>query len=372
MAVHIKMRTTRGPMAPAGRRSSPAWPAARARRAAVAVVVILALAALTACQVRIVQIGRSRTPRSAAAVARRVDPRLVDVVSTLGFLHRGAAGTGIVLTPGDEVLTNNHVIEGATAVTITDLGNGRTYQATVIGYDERADLAVLRLRGASGLRALTASSRRIKLGEKVIALGNAGGLGGNPAVAIGKITGLRESILARDAAAGTTEQLSGLIRSNVRLAPGDSGGPLLSTSGRLLGIDTAAAVGFHLMSGASEGFAIPIGRALRIARQIQAGRSSAVVHIGPTGFLGVQLTPARRAGAGALVVGVIPGLPAARAGLAAGDVIVSAGGRRVSSPSALAASLVPLHPGDSLTLTWADKAGRTHSATVELATGPAA
>ena len=88
---------------------------------------------------------------STSAIAAKVAPGLVDVNSTLGYQHGLASGTGIAVSSSGEVLTNNHVIEGATAVSVTDVGNGRTYQATVVGYDETHDIAVLQLRGASGL-----------------------------------------------------------------------------------------------------------------------------------------------------------------------------------------------------------------------------
>jgi S1-C subfamily serine protease len=345
------------------------------RQGAVVAAAVLALTTLAACEVRI---GRVTMPGSSGhptRVARSVDPRLVDVVSTLGYLDARSAGTGVVLTASGEVLTNNHVIAGATSVMVTDVGNGRTYRATVIGYDESGDIAILRLRGATGLRALTMRASKATIGERVLALGNAGGVGGVPAQARGRITGLGQAIVARDMLAGTAEHLTGLIRTNVHLLPGDSGGPLLDSAGRLIGIDTAASARF-LMPGSTTAFAIPVGRALRIARQIEAGKPSAAVHIGPTGFLGVRLEPASAAGlgahAGALVASVIPGLPAAKSGLAARDLIVAAAGRPVSSPSDIAAILVPHHPGDKIMLRWEDPNGQVHTATITLARGPAA
>ena len=107
-----------------------------------------------------------------------------------------------MLTSTGEVLTNNHVIESATSIKVTDAGNGRTYPATVVGYDSSGDIAVLQLQGASGLRTvMLGNSSKVTVGEKVIALGNAGGRGGTPAVAAGKVTGLGESITATDQAA---------------------------------------------------------------------------------------------------------------------------------------------------------------------------
>jgi S1-C subfamily serine protease len=315
-------------------------------------------------------------------IAAQVDPGLVDVVSTLGFQQAQAAGTGLVLTPSGEILTNNHVIEGATSIRVTDIGNGRSYPARVVGYDRSHDIAVLRLQGASGLATVTlGNSASAAVGHKVVALGNAGGKGGTPSVAAGRITGLGASITASDASAGTSEQLTGLIHHNADIQPGDSGGPLVNTAGQVIGIDTAASSGFTFQSGQAktQAFAIPINEAVSLAQQITAGTSSATVHIGATGFLGVAIMSAGNAagagvpaGSGAALAGLVPGSPAGRAGLAAGDVIVSVDGHAVSSPSALQSALELHHPGDSVSIGWTDQAGQPHSATIVLANGPAA
>ncbi len=308
-------------------------------------------------------------------IAAQTDPGLVDVVSTLGYQQATSAGTGLVLTSSGEVLTNNHVIEGATSITVTDIGNGRSYRASVVGYNQSHDIAVLQLQGASGLKTVTlGNSSTAAAGQKVVALGNAGGKGGTPSVAAGRITSLGASITASDAGAGTSEQLTGLIRTNAAIQPGDSGGPLVNTAGQVIGINTAAGG-----QARTQAFAIPINEAVSIARQIEAGTSSATVHIGATGFLGVQILSSGRAavggvpaGTGATVAGVVSGSPAAAAGLAAGDVITGVGGHSISSPSAVQSALEPHHPGDHVTISWMDQAGQTRTATVVLTTGPAA
>jgi S1-C subfamily serine protease len=313
-------------------------------------------------------------------IAAQVDPGLVNITTTLGYQHARAAGTGMVLTSSGEVLTNNHVINGATSIRATDVGNGRTYQARVVGYDHGHDIAVLQLQGASGLKTVTpGDSASTSPGQKVVALGNALGKGGTPAVATGHITGLGASITASDEGAGTSEQLTGLIHHNAGIQPGDSGGPLVNTAGQVIGINTAASQGVRLQSQQTQAFAIPINQATSIANQIEARTSSATVHIGPTGFLGVEIMSAGSAtangvpaGAGATVAGVVPGAPADGAGLTQGDVIVSVDGNRISSPEDLQTALGRHHPGDSVSIGWADAAGQTQSATVSLATGPAA
>lgn len=320
-----------------------------------------------------------------AQVAAQADPGLVDVVSTLGLQQAASAGTGLVLTPSGEILTNNHVIKGATSIRVTDIGNGHTYPAKVVGYDQSKDIAVLQLVGASGLQTVAlGDSSTVKVGDKVVALGNAGGKGGTPSVAVGKVAGLGAAINASDAGAGTVEHLTGLIRHSAPIQPGDSGGPLVSNTGKVIGIDTAgsSSAGFQFQTGQSQptqAFAVPINEAVALARQIEAGQASATVHIGATGILGVGVMSADQAaangvsaGSGAVISGTVSGMPADRAGLTAGDVITSADGHQVSSPSALQAALERHHPGDSVRIGWTDQFGQAHSATMVLANGPAA
>ncbi len=202
-----------------------------------------------------------------AAIEAKVDPAIVDIVSTLDYGTGEAAGTGIVLTSTGEVLTNNHVIDGATSIKVTDIGNGKTYTATVVGYDESADVAVLKLQGASGLKTASMASSGAAVGESVVALGNAGGVGGTPSAAAGTITGLDQSITAADGATGTAEQLSGLVESNADVQAGDSGGPLVNTSGQVIAMDTAASSGFQFQtSTGTQSYSIPIAEALQIAQ----------------------------------------------------------------------------------------------------------
>lgn len=313
-------------------------------------------------------------------IATQTDPGLVDIYTTLGYQQAQAAGTGMVLTSSGEVLTNNHVINGATSITARDIGNGRTYQAKVVGYDHSHDVAVIQLQGASGLRTVTlGDSGSASTGQKVVALGNALGKGGTPAVATGHIASLGASITASDEGAGTSEQLTGLIHHNAGIQPGDSGGPLVNTTGQVIGINTAASQGTQFQGQQTQAFAIPISQAKSIADQIEAGTSSTTVHIGPTGLLGVQIMSADsaaangiQAGAGATVAGVVSGTPAAGAGLTQGDVIVSVNGQSVSSPEQLQSALGQHHPGDSVTIGWQDQTGQTQSASVVLANGPAA
>ncbi|HKH89126.1 MAG TPA: trypsin-like peptidase domain-containing protein, partial [Acidimicrobiales bacterium] len=164
----------------------------------------------------------------------------MDVNTTLSYQSEQGAGTGMVLTSTGEVLTNNHVVEGATKISVTDIGNGKTYSAKVVGYDRSKDIAVLQLIGASGLQTVNlGNSSSVSVGEGVVAVGNANGAGGTPSYAGGAVTATNQSITATDQAGGDSEQLGGLIETNADVIPGDSGGPLVNASGQVIGMDTA-------------------------------------------------------------------------------------------------------------------------------------
>lgn len=310
----------------------------------------------------------------AAAVASKVDPGVVDINTVLGFQNGNAAGTGMVLSPSGEILTNNHVVEGATSILVTLVMTGRTYRASVVGTDVADDVAVIQLKGASGLTTVsTGDSSSLAQGTDVVAIGNAGGTGGTPSVAEGTVQALGQNITASDNVSQGSEQLTGLIQTTAPLQPGDSGGPLATTDGKVIGMDTAASASYQFQAASGQSFAIPINTALSIARQIESGRPSANVHIGMPGFLGVQVLKSPTVGnEGAVVQLVEPNTPAASAGLRQNDTITQVGGQAVTSASDLTRLLQAYHPGDNVTIQWVDVSGQSRSASVTLATGPVA
>jgi len=313
----------------------------------------------------------------------------VDVNITVDYGQARGAGTGMVLTPDGEVLTNNHVIDGATSISVTDVGNGKTYQARVAGYDVSKDVAILQLSGASNLQTITIDrSPNVSAGTEVVGIGNAGGAGGIPSYAGGTVTATGQSITAADGLSGTSERLAGMIETNANIQAGDSGGPLVNAAGQVIGIDTAGSQTSQFASQqAGDGFAIPINVATGIANQILDSHSVGGVHVGPTAFLGVQIaqstsgapgsglgnggTPA--SGSGVPIAGVVSGGPAAKAGLASGDLITSVGGHPVTSQASLRHAMVnDLTPGQSVTVSYTARSGQQDSATVVLAAGPPA
>jgi S1-C subfamily serine protease len=312
---------------------------------------------------------------AAAAANAKVIASVVDVDTNLAYEDAAAAGTGIVIAATGFVVTNNHVIRGATTIKVRDVGNGRTYIASVVGYDITADVAVLKLSGAKGLAtAPVGNSSTVRVGANVTGIGNAG-TGGTPSSASGTVTALNQSIIASDELGGTSEQLTGLIETNAAIQPGDSGGPLVNTAGKVVGVDTAASSGFQFQYRTSNSFAIPINAALSIARQIEAGHFAGAVHAAATAFLGVDV---RSSGyfssggfrSGLLVAGVVPASPAEKVGLGLGDVITSFAGQPILTPTQLTNALLAYTPGKTATLGWVDQYGTSHSATVTLASGP--
>ena len=329
-----------------------------------------------------------------SAIDNAVSPSVADITSKLSYSNETAEGTGIVLNSSGLLLTNNHVVHGATQVTAQIDGTGPTYKATVLGTDKTDDIALLQLQGASGLKAASiGDSSKVAVGDAVVALGNQGGQGGPPTATSGAITNVNRSITAGDQGSADTETLHGLLQTDAYIAAGDSGGPLVNGSGQVIGMDTAAASN---TTGQSEliGFAIPINHALSIAREIAAGHGSSTIQIGQRGFLGVGVEDVSKGcqqssfgnfgpgggfgsgsnapvSSGALVCDVYNGTPASSAGLATGDVITGVNGTTVTSAQSLTTAMRSKRPGDTVSLTWVDTSGQRQSGTLTLTAGPA-
>lgn len=289
---------------------------------------------------------------------------LVYITTTLDYGTGQAAGTGMVLTSDGEILTNHHVVEGATAIDVEVVSTGQTYTADVIGYDSTHDVAVLQLEGASGLTPVTTDATgAVAVGDDVTGVGNANGDGGAASAAAGTVVDLDQSITVSDEQGGASSRLSGLIQVDADIISGDSGGALYDEDGEVVGMNTAASSG----SADVTGYAVPISQALAIADQIESGTASATVQIGNHGYLGVQLSSEVT---GALVAGVVDDSPAASAGLTAGSTITSFNGSPVTSADALSEAVAGLAVGDRVTVAWTDTAGQAHTESMTLGDGP--
>lgn len=305
---------------------------------------------------------RPPAPQDTATALGQVGPQIVDIDARLGYQSAIGAGTGIVIDPNGVVLTNNHVVAGATDLTARSIGNGQTYPATVIGYDRQHDIAVLQLAGGGLPAANIGNSDTVTVGQPTVSLGNAGGAGGVPSAEAGRVAALNQTVSANDALTGSKETLVGLIQVDANIRPGDSGGPTVNGANQVIGMNTAASENYHL--GRGQGFAIPINEAMAIAAQIRSGGGSPTVHIGPTAFLGVGVNDAP-GGGGAIVRQVIPTGPAAGAGINTGDVITSIDGQPVNSATSLTNILDQHHPGDGVSVGLKDR-----GTNVTLADGP--
>ena len=371
------------------------------------------------------------TSASEAAILKKVAPGLVIINTTLQYSAEQAAGTGMVISAGGQVLTNNHVIENATKISATVLATGRTYPVKVVGYDVTGDIALLQMQGASGLHLVpTGDSAKVKTGDPVVAMGNAQGQS-EIVPAAGQVTGVNQTITANDQG-GTisSETLHGMIETNADVVSGDSGGPLANSAGEVIGMDTAGDdVGYSQQQTAT-GFAIPIDTALAVARQIAAGQASSAITIGYPPFIGIYIgkgsssspqaqaaqeqqntnggfgnvpgfgNPGNGSGTGSsgagggnascytsnanlsvpssiasvssgtLVLGTICDSPATSAGLTAGSVITAVNGQAVGSPDDLTGIVSKYRPRTTISVTWVTPAGQRKTGSLALTAGP--
>jgi S1-C subfamily serine protease len=309
---------------------------------------------------------RPAAPLDPSAIVGQVGPQVVNISTKFGYNNAVGAGTGIVIDPNGVVLTNNHVISGATDISAFDVGNGQAYGVDVVGYDRTADVAVLQLRGGGGLPTAVIGGG-VAVGDPIVALGNAGGQGGTPSAVAGRVVALNQTVSATDTLTGAEENLGGLIQADAAIKPGDSGGPMVNNAGQVIGMNTAATDSYKMSGG--QGFAIPIGNAMGVAGAIRGGAASNTIHIGPTAFLGLGVTDG---GGGARVERVVGSGPAAAAGISTGDVITSVDGVPINGATALTDVLVPHHPGDTIAVSFRAKAGGDRTQNVTLADGPPA
>lgn len=294
-------------------------------------------------------------------VLAKIQPSVV-AIRTQAF-QRGrlypsqGAGSGTILSADGEVLTNAHVVDGATSIEVFFNGETEGRSADVIGVDSSTDVALVKIRDARDLPAASLGrSGDLRVGDSVVAIGNALDLGATPSVTEGIVSALNRSIDAPG------ESLSGLIQTDAAINQGNSGGPLVDAQGNVIGVNTAVAGDAQNI-----GFALAIDNVKPILDDLRAnpGRDSSSPPSASRAVLGVTLgTDA--SGSGAVVAQVASGSPAADAGLRGGDVITAMDGQDIASSAELIAKLRPHKPGDTVSVTWS-RQGSQHTARIQLA-----
>ncbi|PYY44421.1 septum formation initiator [Curtobacterium sp. MCLR17_043] len=311
--------------------------------------------------------GTTQSPATAATAADKKG--VVTINTVLNYDESSqAAGTGMVLTSDGTILTNNHVIQGATSITVTDETTGKEYKADVVGADATNDVAVLKLENASGLSTVTLDDDgEPSTGDTVKDVGNAEGTG-NLVAAEGTVTATDQDIQVQSESGTGTESLTGLIEISADIVSGDSGGPVLDSEGEVVGMATAASSGTAEVTG----YAIPITTAKTIAEKILAGESSSTITIGLPAFLGVEVSNTSGTTGGVAVAGTVEGSGAASAGLTAGDTITSIDGTAVTSSDQLTKVVQSHSVGDKVSVRYTDSTGAAKTVTITLTAGPAA
>jgi S1-C subfamily serine protease len=283
-------------------------------------------------------------------------------------------GTGMIITSSGQVVTNNHVIAGATKITVTLYGQSQALPAKLIGTDPTDDVALLQIENPpSNLPTVTfGKSSSLQVGDSAIAIGNALGLSlSSPTVTSGIISALGRDVQAGSPTSGATESLTGMIQTDAAINSGNSGGPLVDSAGQVIGMDTAVASSSSGNAPAQNiGFAIPSDKILSLLPELRKGGTVSQ----PKAFLGVYITSLNSQlrseynfvpQSGAVVMQVEPGSPAQIAGIQAGDVIVAIDGQKITSASGLAAAIRSKKPGQSITITlWHGQQKTTVTATL--------
>jgi len=303
----------------------------------------------------------------------KIDPSVVLINDTItgaasgrggfGGFQESGAGTGIVISADGLVVTNAHVVNGATDIQVSLPNNGGTHAASIVGIDVNQDLAVIKVAGVSNLKPATfANSDSAEVGDSVLAVGNALGYGGAPTVTEGILSAKGRSLH------GTSDTLTNLLQTDAAINPGNSGGPLTDASGQVIGINVAVASGSATEPAQNIGFAIPSNTVVSALPALKAGAGAGTqASPGTTQsgtYLGVSVADANP---GALIESVQQGSPADGAGLQAGDVITAIDGKAVADGSALQQVIRGEKSGTTVTLS-VTRNGATSTIKVKLGT----
>ncbi len=346
-------------------------------------VVVALVAVLVAVAGALVAVGSDHHPaRPAAApgdpavpilttsqIARLVIPAVVDI-NTVNQTASGvvlSAATGMIVSSGGYIVTNNHVVEAATSIRVSVDGYPSSYPAVFVGADPAVDVAVIKVSGLRPLRVVHfGDSSAVSVHMPVVAIGNALGRGGRPAVTTGDLEGIGRSIVAGDDLTSVPERLHDLLETSALIREGNSGGPLLDGHAEVIGMDTAAE------ENGVRGFAVPSNEVALIVADIVTRHTSPGIILGVPAFLGiVGLAPVTRGRTPGVPVGrVLAGEPAVRAGIRPGDVIVALDGHPTPTVAALRRLVTGELPGSVVRVRFASPTG-LRTVTLRLADGPA-
>jgi len=278
-----------------------------------------------------------------AQAAQRLANSVVTISSSVdsGLSEGEATGTGVVVTSDGEILTNAHVVEGATEVRVRFAGDTEPVVAEVLAADAGNDLALLKV-NATGLTAATfAKPGSVRVGDQVVAIGYALALDGGPSVTTGIVSAMKRTIFTESGA------LNSLIQTDAAISSGNSGGPLANMRGEVVGINTAVARGDTNSSANNIGFAISVDEVLAVLEQL---REQAAGDARAEGFLGVSLEPRTDGGVGSIISNVQSGSPAQEAGIVTGDIVLAVDGEPVNGQAGLVAAIRDRNPGDSVSI----------------------
>ena len=289
----------------------------------------------------------SDDPSLGTTVVAQVVNQLADSVVTINSQisdatgEGEASGTGVVLTSDGEILTNAHVVEGATGVTVRFAGETEPRTATVLASDAGNDLALLKIDATNLKPATFAQPGTIRIGDQVIAIGYALALDGGPSVTSGIISALKRTIITESGA------LNGLIQTDAAISSGNSGGPLVNFKGEVVGINTAVARGDNSTAANNIGFAVSTKEVLRVVELL---RKQANGETRKEGYLGVGLTDRDDGGQGAVIANVQSGSPAAQAGVKEGDVILAINDEPITGRAGMIAIVRDALPDETITM----------------------
>ena len=287
----------------------------------------------------------SDDPSLGTTVVAQVVNQLADSVVTINSQisdatgEGEASGTGVVLTADGEILTNAHVVEGATKVSVRFAGETEPRTATVLASDPGNDLALLKIDVTNLKPATFAQPGTIRIGDQVIAIGYALALDGGPSVTSGIISALKRTIITESGA------LNGLIQTDAAISSGNSGGPLVNLRGEVVGINTAVARSDVNQAATNIGFSISVDEIVPVLEQLRSQASGVARQ---EGFLGVGLAARTDGGQGAIITSVQPDSPASLAGIQEDDIVLSVDGEPIDGQAGLVAAIRDAAPGQTV------------------------